>query len=84
LRPRRLLLPRFVLGRLYLLAAVLAVDCALLASTPHAAPMLGPLAPFGIVSFAVFLGLGYGQLKAQRDEIKFNSGFFGALRAWVC
>ena len=38
--------------------------------------MLGPLAPFGIVSFAVFLGLGYGQLKAQRDEIKFNSGLF--------
>jgi len=83
LRPRRLLLPRFVLGRLYLLAAVLAVDCALLASVPHAAPMLGPLAPFGIVSFAVFLGLGYGQLKAQRDEIKFNSGLFLAHVACV-
>lgn len=66
------------MGRLYLLAAVLAVDCALLASVPHAAPLLGPLAPLGIVSFAVFLGLGYQRLKAQRDEIKFNAGLFWA------
>jgi CAAX prenyl protease-like protein len=66
------------LGRLYLLAAVLAVDCALVASVPHAAPLLGPLAPFGIVSFAVFLGLGYRRLKAQREEIRFSAGLFAA------
>ena len=40
--------------------------------------MLGPLAPFGIVSFAVFLGLGYPQLKQQRDQIQFNAGLFFA------
>jgi exosortase E/protease (VPEID-CTERM system) len=71
-------LPRFLLGRLYLLAAILAVDCALIAAIPHAAPLLGPLAPFGIVSFAVFLGLGYPRLKRQREEIKFNAGLFWA------
>jgi exosortase E/protease (VPEID-CTERM system) len=54
------------------------VDCALIAGIPHAAPLLGPLAPFGIVSFAVFLGLGYPRLKQQRDEIKFNAGLFWA------
>jgi CAAX prenyl protease-like protein len=68
---------------LYLLAGVLAVDCALLASVPHAAPLLGPLAPFGIVSFAVFLGLGYRRLKAQRREIEFNAGMFAAHAACV-
>jgi CAAX prenyl protease-like protein len=78
------MLPRFVLGRLYLLAAVLAVDCVLVASVPHAAPLLGPLAPFGIVSFAVFLGLGYRRLKAQREEIQFNAGLFSAHVACVC
>jgi exosortase E/protease (VPEID-CTERM system) len=66
------------LGRLYLLATILAADCALLASIPHAAPLLGPLAPFGIVSFAVFLGLGHGRLRAQRESIRFNPGLFFA------
>jgi exosortase/archaeosortase family protein len=66
-----------------LLAAVLAVDCALVASVPHAAPLLGPLAPFGIVSFAVFVGLGYRRLKAQREEIRFSAGLFAAHFACV-
>ena len=48
----------------------------MLASTPHAAPLLGPLAPFGIVSFAVFLGLGYRKLKTQQVDIPFRPGFF--------
>ena len=67
--------PRFLLGRLYLLAAILTLDCALLAITPHAAPLLGPLAPCGIVSFAVFLGLGYRRLQASRLEIFFRPIF---------
>jgi exosortase E/protease (VPEID-CTERM system) len=50
----------------------LTADCALLASTPHQAPLLGPLAPCGIVAFAVFLGLGYRKLKAEREEIQFR------------
>lgn len=66
------------MGRFYLLAAILVLDCALIASTPHTAPLLGPLAPFGIVSFAVFLGLGYGSLKAQQEEIQFRTGLFVA------
>ena len=69
-------LPRFLLGRLYLLAAVLTLDCFLLASTPHAAPLLGPLAPCGIVSFAVFLGLAYRRLKTACDEIPFRPFWF--------
>ncbi|MGA2537835.1 MAG: exosortase E/protease, VPEID-CTERM system [Terracidiphilus sp.] len=71
-------LPRFLLGRLYLLAALLAADCALLASIPHAAPLLGPLAPAGIVAFAVFLGLGHRKLKAQREDIEFRPDLFFA------
>ena len=67
-----------MLGRLYLLAAILAADCALLASIPHAAPLLGPLAPFGIVTFAVFLGLGHRRLRAQTESIAFNPGLFCA------
>jgi hypothetical protein len=50
----------------------LTADCALLASTPHEAPLLGPLAPCGIVAFAVFLGLGYRKLKVYRQEIQFR------------
>jgi exosortase E/protease (VPEID-CTERM system) len=71
-------LPRLLIGRLYLLAAVLTVDCALLASIQHAGPLLGPLAPIGIVTFAAFLGLGYRQLKTLRDEIPFKAGYFWA------
>lgn len=66
-----------------MIAAVLAVDCAVLASIPHAAPLLGPLAPFGIVSFAVFVGLGYRKLQAYQAEIPFQSSFFCAHLACV-
>jgi exosortase E/protease (VPEID-CTERM system) len=54
------------------LAAVLTLDCFVLASTPHAAPLLGPLAPCGIVSFAVFLGLAYRRLNTACDELSFR------------
>jgi len=70
--------PRHFLGRLYLLAAILTIDCALLAVIPHVTPLLGPLAPFGIVTFAVFLGLGYSTLKTQQEKIPFSAPLFGA------
>ena len=54
------------------------MDCACIASIPHAAPLLGPVAPSGIVAFAVFLGLGYFRLKAQHEYIPFRSRLFYA------
>jgi len=64
--------PRNLLGRLYLLAAILSLDCLLIAFVPHSVPLLGPFAPFGIVSSAVFVGLGYSRIKLQRDELPFG------------
>jgi exosortase E/protease (VPEID-CTERM system) len=54
----------------------LTVDCLLVSAIPHPIALLGPLAPCGIVSFAVFVGLGYSQLKAIRENIPFNSWLF--------
>lgn len=70
-------LPRYLLGRLYLFAAVLTADCLLLASVPRDTSIFGILAPFGIVAFAVFLGLGHPLLKTLREEIPFNRLWFG-------
>jgi exosortase E/protease (VPEID-CTERM system) len=72
------LVPRHLLGRLYLFAAVLSLDCVLVALIPHTMGLLGPLAPFGIVSFAVFLGLGYSRLEQQKEELPFGFLLFGA------
>jgi len=66
-----------------MLAAVLAIDCALVARIPHGAALLGPLAPAGIVAFAVFLGLGYPRLKEQAEPLRFNAAFFCAHAACV-
>jgi exosortase E/protease (VPEID-CTERM system) len=55
-----------------LLAAVLAADCVTVAYVPHSAALIGPLAPFGIAAFAVFLGLGYSTLKADREPLPFG------------
>jgi exosortase E/protease (VPEID-CTERM system) len=76
-------IPRYLLGRLYLLAAILAADCAIVASIPHAAPLLGPVAPSGIVAFAVFLGLGRSRLCQHREQIAFHPGWFCAHLACV-
>jgi exosortase E/protease (VPEID-CTERM system) len=67
--------PSHLLSRLYLFAAVLTVDSLVVAVIPHSVPPLGPLATFGIVSYAVFLGLGYSRLKADRGAQPF--------RAWL-
>jgi len=77
-------LPSFLLGRLYLLAAVLTVDCVLFSCVQHAGPLLGPLAPSGIVAFGVFVGLGYGRLKKQREQLPFRAGLFWGHFACVC
>lgn len=74
----RLRFPRFLLGRLFLLAGFLALDTLLLASTPHPAALLGALAPFGIVAYAVFVGLGLAQLRSHRTELRFGKGLFFA------
>ena len=65
-----------MLSRLYLLGTILALDCFLRSSLPHTESLLGPLASFGIVAFAVFVGMGYPSLKAQRDDLPFNGWLF--------
>ncbi|MGD0890553.1 MAG: exosortase E/protease, VPEID-CTERM system [Terracidiphilus sp.] len=70
------LVPLHLLGRLYLFAGVLAADSLLVSSTPHGGPILGPVASFGVVAFAVFVGLGYSKLKTYREEVPFNAWFF--------
>ena len=62
---------------------VLSLDCLLVALIPHTIGILGPLAPFGIVSFAVFLGLGYSQLERQKEELPFGFLLFGAHLACI-
>ena len=57
-------------------AFLLGPDILLLASTPHAASLLSALAPIGIVSYAVFLGLGYSHFKRQKQALPFCPGFF--------
>jgi exosortase E/protease (VPEID-CTERM system) len=73
-----LFVPRHLLGRLYLFAAVLIVDCLCIAGIPHPVDLLGPLASSGIVAFAVFVVLGYSRLKLDQENIPFNAWFFGA------
>jgi CAAX prenyl protease-like protein len=68
--------PRHLLGRLFLFAGFLVPDILLLASTPHPFSLLGALAPFGIVSYAVFVGLGYSHFKKQKQILPFSVGFF--------
>ena len=75
--------PRFLLGRLFLLAGFLGLDALLLASTPHPAALLGAVAPFGIVAYAVFVGLGLAQLRSQRTELRFGKGLFFAHLACI-
>jgi exosortase E/protease (VPEID-CTERM system) len=76
-------LPNQLLGRLFLLGCLLAPDILLLASIPHAASLLGAIAPFGIVSYAVFIGLGYSWFKQQKQPLPFNTGLFLAHLACV-
>ncbi|MGA3046460.1 MAG: exosortase E/protease, VPEID-CTERM system [Terracidiphilus sp.] len=72
-----MLVPRYLLGRLYLFAAVLAIDSLSVSSIPHSVSLFGPVASFAFVSFAVFAGLGYSRLKLYREEIPFSGWLFG-------
>ena len=72
-----------MLGRLFLLAAFLGLDALLLASTPHRSALLGAAAPLGIVAYAVFVGLGYTQLRTQRTELRFGKFLFFAHLACI-
>ena len=56
-----------------LLATILAAECLVLAAIPHTSSFLGPLAPLGIVTYAVFIGLGYSRLKAQSEPLPFRA-----------
>jgi exosortase E/protease (VPEID-CTERM system) len=76
-------LPRYFLGRLFLLAALLAVDMAVLTGIPHVGALFDVFAAFGIVTFAAFVGLGYSDLKQQRQELRFSIGFYIAHLACV-
>ena len=73
-----LIWPRTLLSRLYLFAALLTIDCVVVAGVPHVASLLGFLAPAGIVTFAVFLGLGHSTLKKRKDAVAFSGGLFCA------
>ncbi|MFT4112998.1 exosortase E/protease, VPEID-CTERM system [Silvibacterium sp.] len=69
-------LPETYLGRLYLLAALITADCLLLASVPRRAPIFGIIAPFAVVSFAVFVGLGRRRLRTLAESLPFRRGWF--------
>ncbi len=70
--------PNTLLSRLVLLAALISVDGAVLVAIPHSAPFLGAFARISIVSYAVFIGLGYSYHKRQRERLPFSIGFFFA------
>jgi hypothetical protein len=58
-------LPRHVLGRIYLLAAIYALEAVLVIGGFHIVSAFHPgLVPVATVSLAVFLGLGYPWLRA--------------------
>ncbi|MGD0732548.1 MAG: exosortase E/protease, VPEID-CTERM system [Terracidiphilus sp.] len=73
-----LILPRHLLGRLYLFAAIVALDDVMLGRLINRGFVL-PLQPFpfAIISFAVFLGLGHSWLKGQREILPFGFVSFG-------
>ncbi|WP_164981639.1 exosortase E/protease, VPEID-CTERM system [Silvibacterium dinghuense] len=58
------------------MASLLAADCLLLASVPRRAPIFGVIAPFAIVAFAVFAGLGRRRLKLLREPLPFRRAWF--------
>src|SRR5271166_2502759 len=71
-------MPRRLLARLYLLGVMAAIE--FIACFPGVGLIFGHFRfpRIAIVSYAVFLGLGYSKLKAQREEIPFGRIYFGA------
>jgi exosortase E/protease (VPEID-CTERM system) len=70
--------PRHLVGRLYLLGTLAAIEC--VACFPNIDNLFGHqrLPHIVIVAFAAFLALGYSKLKAEREDIPFGRFFFGA------
>ncbi|WP_263351882.1 exosortase E/protease, VPEID-CTERM system [Acidicapsa acidisoli] len=60
------------------MAGILTLDVVLVASIFHTAALLGPFAPLGIVSYAVFLGLGHSYFKKHKEDLPFGARFFVA------
>jgi len=74
--PRFFSFPHTLIGRLYLLGALAALEY--LACYPATAVIFGHqrFHRIAIVAFAVFVGLGHSRLKAQQEEIPFGRSFF--------
>jgi exosortase E/protease (VPEID-CTERM system) len=73
-----------LLGRLYLFAIILALEAVLVVGCFQLQYAFHPaLLPVAIVSFAVFLGLGYPWLKEQRERLPFGLILFGGFLACV-
>jgi len=73
-----------VLGRLYIFAAIYAIESISVTGLLHIKSAFHPgLIPVAIVSFAVFLGLGYPWLKVQRENLPFGFISFGGYVACV-
>jgi exosortase E/protease (VPEID-CTERM system) len=71
-------IPQHILGRLYLLAALVAAEGVFVVGALRVGPALhSHLARIVIVAFGVFLTLGYTWLKDQREAIPFGSFLFG-------
>ncbi len=80
----RYVFPRHLLGRLYLLAVVYALEAVLVTGALHIQSAYHPgLISIAIVSLAVFLGLAYPWLKSQRDALRFGFISFGGYLACV-
>jgi exosortase E/protease (VPEID-CTERM system) len=73
-----------LLGRLYIFAAIYTIESVSVIGALHIKSAFHPgLIPVAIVSFAVFLGLGYPWLKVQREELSFGFISFGGYVACV-
>ncbi len=79
-RPARLFaLLGSLLGRLYVFAAIVALEMVLIAGVLHIDTVFhSDLVALAIVSFAVFLCLGHSRLKIQRESVPFRFVFLAA------
>lgn len=80
----RYIFPRFLLGRLYLLSVIYALEAILVTGALHIKSAFHPGAvPVAIVSLAVFMGLAHSWLKSQKEVLPFGFLFFGGYLSCV-
>jgi exosortase E/protease (VPEID-CTERM system) len=75
-----------LLGRLLIFVSILIIDFQLLTAIPHQEMLgsFGSLKSVAVVSFAVFVGLGYSKLKLHKESIPFSYPLLGAhLLCWL-